>query len=373
MSRPTPRPTPLRDFHIARGARLTDFAGWELPLQYKDGGFIAEHLAVREAAGFFDVSHMGQASVVGKDAAAALSRLLPADIDGMTPGQSKYTQLLNDNGGIVDDLIVGRETDGFFVVVNASRKEIDFDLMEKTFSQFADAQLRLLPDWALVAVQGPGAVAAVAAAFPAARELSFMESLWAAHQGAQCRISRSGYTGEDGFEISAPAAVAPDLAAALCAPGFARPCGLGARDSLRLEAALPLYGSDLNEETTPVEAGLLWSIPKSRRASGGFVGAAALQERIRIGAAKKLVGIAPREKTPVRGGAVLLDSNDAEIGVVTSGVFSPTLKKPIALGYVRADLSPPGNEIFALVRGKKIACDTAATPFVPRRYYRRAG
>ena len=190
--RPTPRPTPLRDFHVARGARLTDFAGWELPLQYKDGGFIAEHLAVREAAGFFDVSHMGQASVIGKDAAAALSRLLPADIDGMTPGQSKYTQLLNDNGGIVDDLIVGRETDGFFLVVNASRKEIDFDLMKKTFSQFADAQLRLLPDWALVAVQGPGAVAAVAAAFPAARELSFMESLWAAHQGAQCRISRSG-------------------------------------------------------------------------------------------------------------------------------------------------------------------------------------
>ena len=222
----SPRPTPLRDFHVARGARLTDFAGWELPLQYKDGGFIAEHLAVREAAGFFDVSHMGQASVVGKDAAAALSRLLPADIDGMTPGQSKYTQLLNDNGGIVDDLIVGRETDGFFLVVNASRKEIDFDLMKKTFSQFADAQLRLLPDWALVAVQGPGAVAAVAAAFPAARELSFMESLWAAHQGAQCRISRSGYTGEDGFEISAPAARAR-FGGGVVRAGFCAPLRIG--------------------------------------------------------------------------------------------------------------------------------------------------
>ncbi|MDA0787521.1 MAG: glycine cleavage system aminomethyltransferase GcvT, partial [Proteobacteria bacterium] len=349
------RRTPLYDLHVSLGARMVPFAGYAMPVQYP-AGIIAEHNATRSAAGLFDVSHMGQAILRGDDPAACFERLVPGDITSLATGRMRYTLLLNDAGGIRDDLMVTRiEENGvpaLFLVVNAACKEADFAHIAAQLG--GDAELEILEDRALLALQGPKAEAVLAASAPACRDLVFMQGVEMTLDGVPAYVTRSGYTGEDGYEISVANDAVAGLAARLLAHGDVEPVGLGARDSLRLEAGLCLYGHDIDETTSPIEAGLAWAVGKSRRAAADFPGAETILRQLADGPARKRVGIRPEGRAPVREGAVIRDAGDAEIGVVTSGGFGPTVGGPVAMGYVNAASAMSGTALKIELRGRSV-------------------
>ena len=359
---------PLDGWHRARGARMVEFAGTWMPIQYE--GIMAEHLWTRENAGLFDVSHMGQLGLTGEGAAAALEALVPGDIAGLKPGRMRYSLLLGEDGGILDDLMVTNEGEELGIVVNGAAKWDDIAHLRENLPD--DITLNHRDDHGLLALQGPKAAAALTRLVPEAADLLFMQFARAAWNGHAIGVSRSGYTGEDGFEISLPAEALEAFADALCAMDEVKPVGLGARDSLRLEAGLPLYGHDLDALTDPVEGDLAFAISKRRRGEGNFPGAARILGHLADGAPRRRVGLLIDGKLPVRVGAKLFDGN-SEIGVVTSGGFAPSVGAPIAMGYVPTGLAEPGTAIAAEVRGKRVACTVAATPFVPHKYVRKQG
>ena len=352
--------TPLAGLHRELGGRMVPFAGYAMPVQYP-AGIMAEHQHCRAAAALFDVSHMGQAELLGEGAAAALERVSPADVQGLKPGRQRYGLLLNDAGGIVDDFMVANLGDRLFLVVNASRKHIDLPLIESALP--AGVRLNPLPDRALLAIQGPG----VAAIIPSA--MRFMDAAPMTIAGIEVLASRSGYTGEDGYELSVPAERAEALARALLAMPGVLPAGLGARDSLRLEAGLCLYGNDLDEATSPVEANLTWSIGKRRRMAWDFPGAERVRSELDNGPARLRVGIRPEGRQPARAGAEV-QQGGAVVGVVTSGGFGPSVNGPVAMGYVARPAAADGTELTLMVRGKPLAARTAPLPFHPHRYAR---
>lgn len=363
--------TPLYELHVSLGAKMVAFAGYAMPVNYP-AGILKEHLHTRSQAGLFDVSHMGQALLQGPDHAAvaqAFEALVPADILALKPGQQRYTQLTNAEGGIIDDLMVTRvaESEGtLYLVVNASRKDVDFAHISAHLP--ASVRLTPLPEWALVALQGPGARQAVAALCPQAADMPFMTSMRALVGGFECRISRSGYTGEDGYEISVLGAEIEALAKSLLASEGVMPVGLGARDSLRLEAGLCLYGHDIDETTSPIEAGLAWSIQKRRRAEGGFPGAARIQAELANGPKRKRVGIKPEGRAPAREGTQVNALLGDSIGTITSGGFGPSVDGPVAMGYVSAGYAAVGTPVNLMVRGKAMGASVVAMPFTPHRY-----
>jgi aminomethyltransferase len=360
------RRTPLYDLHRELGARLVPFAGWEMPVQYPSG-IIAEHLHCRQAASLFDVSHMGQVRVAGPDAAARFERLVPGNIQGLKPGQARYTLFTTDTGGILDDLIVSNAGDHLFVVVNAGGREADLAHMRAALEP--DLEVRELADRALLALQGPAAAAVMARLAPESAGLVFMGTAEMDVAGVPCRVSRLGYTGEDGFEISVPADRAVELARTLLAAEEVKPAGLGARDSLRLEAGLCLYGHDIDTTTTPVEAQLGWTIAKRRREAADFPGAEVILRQLAEGPPRKLVGIRPEGKAPAREGTPV-QAGGREVGRVTSGGFGPTVGGPVAIGYVETMLAAPGTRVELVVRGKALPAEVVDLPFVPHRYHR---
>ncbi|MCL2427946.1 MAG: glycine cleavage system aminomethyltransferase GcvT [Alphaproteobacteria bacterium] len=358
--------TPLDGLHRRLGARMVPFAGYAMPVQYPDG-IIAEHRHCRAHAALFDVSHMGQARLTGTAAATALERLVPGDILGLKPGRQRYTLFTNEAGGILDDLMVARlSDDSFLLVVNAARKADDFRHIAAALP--AGVRLRIEEDRALLALQGPASAAVLARHGSGVEGLAFMAVAELALGGTACVVSRSGYTGEDGFEISVPASEAVRLAERLLGEPELRPAGLGARDSLRLEAGLPLYGNDIDELTTPVEAELAWTIGKRRRAAWDFPGARAIRDQIENGAHRSRVGIRPEGRAPARAATTILAADGSEAGTITSGGFSPTLNAPIAMGYVRKDLARDGASLELVVRGKPHSARVVPLPFVPHRY-----
>jgi aminomethyltransferase len=379
---PTLQRTPLHALHLARGGKMVPFAGYDMPVQYA-AGVLKEHLHTRAAAGLFDVSHMGQVALRPKsgkveDAALALERLVPQDIVAVAPGRQRYAQFTNAAGGLLDDLMVANFGDHLFLVVNGACKAADETHLRE---QLADAcSIDVLSDRALVALQGPKAASVLAKLCPEAPAMRFMEAgphpIRIAGGTADCFISRSGYTGEDGFEISIPAAQAEAVATALLDDPDVMPIGLGARDSLRLEAGLCLYGHDIDTTTTPVEAALEWSVQKSRRSggarAGGFPGADVILSQFEQGAARRRVGLLPEGRTPVREGARLFaDANSADpIGAVTSGGFGPSLNAPVAMGYLPTSHAAVGSLVFADVRGQRLPLRVSAMPFVPHNYKR---
>ena len=366
--------TPLNALHIELGARMVPFAGYSMPVQYPMG-LMAEHHHTRTAAGLFDVSHMGQLKLVGPDAAAAFETLMPVDVVDLPVGKQRYGLLLNDEGGIIDDLMFFRMAqDELFVIVNGACKVGDIAHIQERIGQ--RCQVVPMPDQALLALQGPQAAAVLARLAPGVDKLVFMTGGHFDIAGAQCFVTRSGYTGEDGFEISVPAAQAEALARTLLAQPEVKPIGLGARNSLRLEAGLCLYGNDIDTTTTPPEAGLNWAIQKVRRTggarAGGFPGADKVLAQIDSPATltRKRVGLVALERVPVREHTELQNESGERIGEVTSGLLAPTADKPIALAYVMPAHAAPGTRMNAMVRGKAVPMEVAATPFVPTRYYR---
>ena len=373
----TPAPlltTPLHALHLELGARMVAFAGYSMPVQYPSG-LLAEHLHTRQAASLFDVSHMGQLRLVGRGAAAALESLMPVDVIDLPVGKQRYGLLLHETGGILDDLMFFNKGLGeIFAIVNGACKVADFAHIEAQIG--LQCQVIPQPDQALLALQGPLAGAALARLAPDTAALVFMSGGDFTVAGCDCFVTRSGYTGEDGFEISAPAAQVETLARALLAQPEVKPAGLGARNSLRLEAGLCLYGSDMDVATTPPEAALNWAIPKVRRSggarAGGFAGADLVLAQIDNPAmlARKRVALRATERVPVREPATLENMDGQHIGHVTSGLLSPSLNQPIAMGYVQPDYAALGTELFAMVRGKPVPMVVVATPFVPTHYYR---
>jgi aminomethyltransferase len=370
--------TPLHGLHVSLGGKMVPFAGYEMPVQYGPG-VLKEHLHTRSSAGLFDVSHMGQIALRAKsgrneDASLALERLVPQDIVKVAPGRQRYAQFTNDDGGILDDLMVANFGDYLFLVVNAACKEADEAHLRDRLSDVCS--IEPLRARALLALQGPKAESALAKLCADVSAMRFMDAGPRKVAGLDCFVSRSGYTGEDGFEISVPAEHAEQLAKLLLVNGDVLPIGLGARDSLRLEAGLCLYGHDIDTTTTPVEAALEWSIQKSRRSggarAGGFPGAETILAQFSNGAARRRVGLRPEGRAPVREGAALFaDASSSEpIGTVTSGGFGPSLNAPVAMGYVPTVLSAPGTLVFAEVRGQRLPLRVAATPFVPNTYKR---
>ncbi|MFN4010295.1 MAG: glycine cleavage system aminomethyltransferase GcvT [Pannonibacter sp.] len=367
--------TPLYDLHVELGARMVPFAGYDMPVQYPTG-IMTEHQHTRAAAGLFDVSHMGQAWLIGPDhetTARALEALVPSNMVELGRGKQRYTVLLNAEGGIVDDLMVTRPVaeaqDGrLFLVVNASRKDVDYPLIRAALP--ANVRLELIEDRALIAVQGPQAVAAVAAHAPKAAELAFMSADWMDFDGITCHISRSGYTGEDGVEMSVPSDKAEAITRAILADERVKPIGLGARDSLRLEAGLCLYGHDLDETTSPVEGDITFILQKRRREEGGFPGAARIQREFAEGPARKRVGLKLDGRAPAREGAEIKVPGGDTVGMVTSGGFGPTAGVPVAMGYVAAAHAAPGTKLALLVRGKELDATVVEMPIVPHRYFR---
>ncbi len=360
------RRTALYPLHQSLGARMVAFAGYEMPVQYP-AGILAEHLHTRAQAGLFDVSHMGQLRLTGADPAAALETLVPGDIRGLGLMRMRYTLLLNDSGGILDDLMVTRLGDELFVVVNAATKDADLAHLR---AHLGGTTVEPLEDRALLALQGPAAATILSRLGDGVAELPFMTAAELTLAGRRCLVTRSGYTGEDGFEISLPAADALRLAERLLAEPEVMPVGLGARDSLRLEAGLCLYGHDLDETTTPVEADLAWTIGKRRREEGGFTGAANILRQLAEGPSRKRVGIRPDGRAPAREGTSVVDAAGNSIGQVTSGGFGPSVNGPIAMGYVDAAHAADGTAFSLLVRGSPRAARIAALPFVPHHYHR---
>ena len=366
--------TPLNALHLELGARMVPFAGYSMPVQYP-AGLMTEHRHTRTAAGLFDVSHMGQLRLTGADAAAAFETLIPVDVIGLAVGKQRYGLLLNDEGGILDDLMFFKESDdSLFVIVNGACKAADIAHITARIGQRCTVQP--LPDRALLALQGPQAANVMARLAPGIEQLVFMTGGNYSIAGTDCFVTRSGYTGEDGFEISVPAAQAEALARALLAQPEVAPIGLGARNSLRLEAGLCLYGNDLDTSTTPSEAGLNWAIQKVRRTggarAGGFPGAEKVLAQIDDPTllTRKRVGLIATERVPVREPAVLENMDGQPIGQVTSGLLSPMLNQPIAMAYVGPDYAAPGTQLFAMVRGKPVPMQVSAMPFIPARYFR---
>lgn len=373
-----PLKTALYDLHVAQGGRMVDFSGYELPVQFE--GIVAEHMHTRTLASLFDVSHMGQMTVTGPDfkaTSSALETLLPGNLKNLKPGSMRYTVLLNANGGIEDDLIVtrpavGQAPDGvMFIVVNAARKSHDLAIFKAALGDLLEFELH--QDKALLALQGPVAGAVLAKLGDAPHKLTFMQTMPARIEGMDCQISRCGYTGEDGFEISLSNAEATRMAEMLYADERVKPAGLGARDSLRLEAGLCLYGHDMDDTIDPVSADLLFAIGKQRRTDGGFVGAPRVLEIIKNGPQKRRVGILFEGRMPVREGAEIIEEGGAKIGQVTSGTFAPSLKAPIAMAYVPAEIATPGTKIKALVRGREVVGTITKMPFVRQNYARQPG
>jgi glycine cleavage system T protein (aminomethyltransferase) len=356
--------TPLHDLHIELGAKMTPFAGYDMPLQYD--GIMAEHNHTRQSAGLFDVSHMGQAHYTGDE--AALEKLITADLSALKPGEQKYTLLLNDEGGIRDDLMISRPfgDDGFFIVVNAATKAADFAHMASKTAGVG--QLRIIEDRALIALQGPAAAAVFGGMIPAAAEMIFMQCGVFDLDGVELYVSRSGYTGEDGYEISIPASDAAAVARKILADDRVKPIGLGARDSLRLEAGLCLYGHDMDESRTPVEATLMWAIAKSRRERLDFPGAARVMQQFADKPARKRIGFT-MSGAPAREGAEVVKDCQT-IGVVTSGGFGPTIGGPVGMAYVDLDYATTDTEFEILLRGKARPAKVTKMPFVEHRFYR---
>jgi len=362
--------TPLNALHRALGARMVPFAGYDMPVQYPSG-IIAEHKHTRAKAGLFDVSHMGQIRITAGDpaqAAAALEALIPVDIAGLKSGRQRYGYFTNDMGGILDDLMIARVGDAFFMVVNAGCKDADFAHLRENLPAGVDA--KRLDDRALLALQGPDAAAVLARFAADAAAMRFMDLRSLRIMDADCFVTRSGYTGEDGFEISIPVGDAERIAKRLLDEPEVAPIGLGARDSLRLEAGLCLYGSDIDETTTPVEAGIQWAIGKRRREQGGFAGADRILAELRDGPKRRRVGLRPEGRSPVRAHAAILDDAGSTIGTVTSGGFGPTVEAPIAMGYVPAGMTDSGTTLAIDLRGKPVAAQVAEMPFVQTNYHR---
>ena len=380
MSAPATAPllhTPLSDLHIELGARMVPFAGYSMPVQYPQG-LMAEHHHTRTAAGLFDVSHMGQLRLVGADAAAALETLMPVDVIDLPAGKQRYGLLLSDNGGIIDDLMffnrdVAHGGD-LFLIVNGACKAGDIAHIKQEIGRRCD--VIAMPEMALLALQGPQAVNALQRLAPGVEKLVFMTGGRFTVAGCDCFLTRSGYTGEDGFEISVPAHQAEVLARALLAQAEVKPVGLGARNSLRLEAGLCLYGQDIDMRTTPIEASLNWAIQKVRRSggarAGGFPGAEKILAQLANPASltKKRVGLIALERIPVREPAELQNSSGQRVGHVTSGLLGPSIDKPVAMGYVETAYCAIGTRLQAIVRGKQVAMEVAPMPFVASRYYR---
>jgi len=370
--------TPLNDLHVSLGARMVPFAGYSMPVQYP-AGLMAEHHHTRNAAGLFDVSHMGQLRLVGVDAAAAFESLIPVDVIDLAVGKQRYGLLLNEQGGIIDDLMFFKREADVFVIVNGACKVGDIAHIQARIG--GRCQVIPMPERALLALQGPQAVTALSRLAPGVEKLVFMTggyfTVQAGTQRIEVFLTRSGYTGEDGFEISVHQSDAEALAKALLAQPEVKPIGLGARNSLRLEAGLPLYGNDIDNSTTPVEAGLNWAMQKVRRTdgarAGGFPGAEKILGQLAVGAAglqRKRVGLLALERIPVRDHSELQDMNGQRIGEVTSGLLGPTIDKPIAMGYVPPAFAALGSRINAIVRGKPVPMEVVAMPFVPTRYFR---
>ena len=363
--------TPLHALHLELGARMVPFAGYSMPVQYPSG-LMAEHLHTREQAGLFDVSHMGQLTLSGPQAAEAFETLMPVDVIGLAPGRQRYGLLLNEQGGILDDLMFVNRGHDLFVVVNGACKQADIAHMQARIGQ--RCTLTSMPDQALLALQGPLAVQALSRLVPGVSSLVFMTGQPFAWQGCELFITRSGYTGEDGFEISVPATHADALARALLSQPEVKPIGLGARNSLRLEAGLCLYGQDLDTGTSPIEAGLQWAIQKVRRhggaRAGGFPGAERVLRELDEGPSRLRVGLVAQERVPVREHTPLHAPDGQALGEVCSGLLGPTINQPIAMAYLPPAWATPGTVLNAMVRGKPVPMQVQAMPFVPTRYYR---
>ncbi|KQS54362.1 glycine cleavage system protein T [Brevundimonas sp. Leaf363] len=367
MADETLKTTPLNAAHRALGARMVGFGGYDMPVQYE--GVLAEHRWTRGHAGLFDVSHMGQAKITGADAIAQFERFVPGDYQALKAGKQKYSLLLNERGGIIDDLMAGKpDHDGLFVVVNAGNKDEDFAFW--TANLEGDATLTVL-DRALLAIQGPEAAAVMAAHEPVLADFGFMDCARLMLFGCDCYVSRSGYTGEDGYEISVPADQAERIWNTLLEDARVKPIGLGARDSLRLEAGLPLHGHDIDPATTPVEGALTFAFSKSRKEAADFNGAETVLGQLANGTERVRVGLIVKEGAPAREGAEIADADGAVIGKVTSGGPSPTLGRNIAMGYVPPAFADLGTELKVIVRGKPAAAEVVALPFVASRYYRK--
>jgi len=356
--------TPLYDLHLELGAKMVPFAGYQMPLQYSKG-IIHEHLHCRNHAGFFDISHMGQCLILGDGAASELERLTPSDITGLKPGAQKYTVLTNNDGGIIDDIIITRIDSGLMIIVNAACKDKDFTYLNSHLSGYCD--FKELPDHALFALQGPTAATIMRKFSAEAAALSFMQACATEINGIPCNISRSGYTGEDGFEISVVNQYSEQVAHLLLAEDGVEAIGLGARDTLRLEAGLSLYGHELNESITPIEAGLQWVIKKGH---DQFPGADKILNQLQHGSKRIRTGLVVESKIPIRDGAVIINNEDKVVGHVTSGSFSPSLSKPVAMALLDHNSVSLGNTLYAIVRDRKIAVTVTKLPFIPHRYHR---
>jgi len=362
--------TPLHSLHLELGAKMVPFAGYQMPVQYP-AGIIQEHLHTRQRAGLFDVSHMGQLLVTGEAAAAGLESLLPIDLDPLPVNQQRYTLFTNDEGGVLDDLMICRRSETqFLLVVNAACKTDDLSYLQNYLS--AENTVKMLEDRALLALQGPGSVAVMSELAPSLIALQFMQAAECEIAGVPCFVTRSGYTGEDGFEISLSVDCAETVARALLAFDSVMMIGLGARDSLRLEAGLCLYGHELNEQISPVEAGLSWAIARSRRSgekkAGGFPGSERILQQITGAETQKRVGLLSQEKAPIRADTELQTVTGLPAGKVTSGAYSPAFERAIAMAYVPAKLAQPGTQLNALVRGKLRALEVVELPFIAHRY-----
>lgn len=359
--------TPLDALHRELGGKMVPFAGYAMPVQYP-AGILTEHLHTRKDAGLFDVSHMGQVIIEGANPAAALEALVPGDVIGLGIGKTRYSVFTDDKGGILDDLMISKLSDTkLFLVVNAACKNEDFAHMK---AALADHDVRMIDDRALLALQGPRAAEAMALLAPEAATQGFMSIQEYSVAGIPCLVTRSGYTGEDGYEISAPADRAEDLARRLLSLDGVKPIGLGARDSLRLEAGLCLYGSDIDTTTSPVEGAIAWIIGKRRREQGGFPGTAVIQQQLAAGPARKRVGIQPEGRAPARAHTQITDLDGNVIGEITSGGFGPSVDGPVAMGYVPNAFAAEGTKIKLVVRGKALDAHVAKLPFVPHRYFK---
>lgn len=368
MTDETLKTTPLNAAHRALGARMVGFGGYDMPVQYE--GVLAEHRWTREHAGLFDVSHMGQCKITGADAISQFERFVPGDYQILKSGKQKYSLLLNKDGGIIDDLMAGKpDHDGLFVVVNAGNKDEDFAFWKANLE--GDAKLTVLDDRALIAIQGPEAAEVMLKYEPVLAEFGFMDCARLMLFGVDCYVSRSGYTGEDGYEISAPAAEAERIWNTILEDARVKPIGLGARDSLRLEAGLPLHGHDIDPTTSPVEGALTFALSKSRKEAANFNGADRVLKELADGPLRVRVGLSVKEGAPAREGAEIADLDGNIIGKVTSGGPSPTLGRNIAMGYVPPAFAELGTDLKVVVRGKPAAAEVVAMPFVASRYYRK--
>lgn len=359
--------TALFSLHQELGGKMVPFAGYDMPVQYPLG-IMKEHLHTRASAGLFDVSHMGQVELSGDNVEEKLETLLPADVQALKPGRIKYSFFTNDDGGVIDDLMITKDDEGkLFLVINAGCKEGDLEHMRK---HLKGVEIVEREDQGLIALQGPQASAVLSRFAPEAETQGFMSCIFADIDGVNCRVSRSGYSGEDGYEISIPNSDIDRISRLLLAEAEVEAIGLGARDSLRLESGLCLYGHELDTSTTPVEADIIWAIPKSRRSTGGFPGAERILSEITEGPKRIRVGIKPEGRAPMREGTALF-SGDEQVGTITSGGFGPSAGHPVAMAIIRVDLKEIGTELEAEVRGKRLACKVADLPFVKQNYYRK--